>query len=262
MNKVIYMVMSLIFVFALIMSGCSNSTQSNTTLTTVTNLDLSAMVTAPVKNTSPVTTAINNAQYTGTVVWQNETGSEVSGNFAASTVYKAVVTLAAKPGFTFTGIAANCFIYTGADSVTNAAGSGIVTITFHPTTAEGFDEIVNSFNLTSFVVPPQTGATPDTAAIDHQQYTGTIVWQTGAGGTVSGNFAASTVYKAIVTLSAKPGFTFTGIAENCFIHTGAASLSNAVGSGIVTVTFAATDSSQPAGNAGVRIACGVIRVVR
>jgi hypothetical protein len=99
----------------------------------VSELDLAGLVTAPVKDQTPNTAAIDASQYTGTIVWQTAEGTPVSGNFAASTVYKALVTLSAKAGFTFSGVAANSFSYSGAESVTNAAGSGgtiSVTITF------------------------------------------------------------------------------------------------------------------------------------
>jgi hypothetical protein len=48
-------------------------------------------------------------------------------------VYQAVLTLTAKSGFTFTGLAVNSFSYTGATSVTFGANSRSVTITFPKT---------------------------------------------------------------------------------------------------------------------------------
>jgi endo-1,4-beta-xylanase len=56
-----------------------------------------------------------------------------TGNFAGGTAYKATVTLTAKSGFTFAGIVADMFTYTGATSVTHSAGTGTsltVTISF------------------------------------------------------------------------------------------------------------------------------------
>jgi hypothetical protein len=101
----------------------------------VSALSLDGLVTAPGKGASPDTTAINEAQYTGTIAWQTSGGASHTGAFAASTVYKAVVTLTAKTGYTFTGVEADTFTYTGA-AVTNAADSGTVTITFLETAAE------------------------------------------------------------------------------------------------------------------------------
>jgi hypothetical protein len=82
----------------------------------VSLLSLDGKVTAPVKDAAPETTAINTAQYTGTVAWQTSAGAAFSGSaFVASTVYKALVTLSAKTGYTFDGVTAN---------------SGTLTITF------------------------------------------------------------------------------------------------------------------------------------
>jgi hypothetical protein len=102
----------------------------------VNALNLTTLVTKPTKATAPVTT-INAAQYMGSIVWKKGDDSSFSGNFGASTVYKAVITLTAKTGFTFTGVGANGFSYTNATSVTNAANSGTVTITFPATAALG-----------------------------------------------------------------------------------------------------------------------------
>ncbi|GAB6390839.1 MAG: hypothetical protein MdMp014T_0212 [Treponematales bacterium] len=53
-------------------------------------------------------TAVDTAQCTGTVVWQNADGTAFSGSvFMASTIYSAILTLTAKEGFTFTGAAAD-----------------------------------------------------------------------------------------------------------------------------------------------------------
>jgi hypothetical protein len=109
--------------------------------TAVTASSLSGKVTAPVRGETPDTTAINEAQYTGTIVWQTSNGTTHTGAFAASTVYRAVVTLTAKTGYTFDGVGGNSFTYTGATSVTNAANSGTVTITFPATERDPNTEI-------------------------------------------------------------------------------------------------------------------------
>lgn len=68
-------------------------------------------------------------------MYESDGTTSVAGNFAASTVYVAKVTLIAKEGYTFTGVEENSFTYTGATSVTNAANSGVVTISFPATEA-------------------------------------------------------------------------------------------------------------------------------
>jgi hypothetical protein len=200
-------------------------------------LDLTGKVTAPVKDTAPVTTFNETTQYTGTIVWKKADDTEVSGNFAADTEYKAVVTLAPKTGFTFTGVAANAFTYSGATSVTNTAGSGTITITFPATAEEGANTVVNILDLTSKVTAPVKDAAPITAFSETTQYTGTIAWKKADDTEVSGNFAAGTVYKAVVTLTAKSGFTFAGVAADAFTYSGATSVTNTAGNGTVTITF-------------------------
>jgi hypothetical protein len=212
----------------------------------VTAFSLDTLVTAPVKGVSPVTTAIDETQYTGTIAWQTASGAEHSGAFVPSTVYKALVILTAKTGYTFEGVAANRFTYTGA-AVTNAANSGTVTITFPATDP---DEAVTAFSLNGLVTAPARGASPVTTAIDETQYTGSIEWQTASGAAHSGPFAASTVYKAVVTLTAKEGYTFEGVAANRFTYTGA-EVTNAANSGTVTITFPATADLDP--NTGIPI---------
>ena len=87
-------------------------------------------VTTPETGKTPVLD-FTGSNYTGKVVWS----PEVSGTFAASTVYTATVTLTPKEGFTFDGVPENFFVKSGATSVTNAANSGVVTIVF-PATKE------------------------------------------------------------------------------------------------------------------------------
>ncbi|MDR2210898.1 MAG: SUMF1/EgtB/PvdO family nonheme iron enzyme [Spirochaetaceae bacterium] len=104
----------------------------------VTLFSLNGKVTAPAKGAGPVTTGIDTTEYTGTVAWQDSSGTAFTGSvFAPGTVYKAVINLAAKTGYTFNGLAAGNFSYTGAAAVNQPAGTGInltVTITF-PATA-------------------------------------------------------------------------------------------------------------------------------
>ncbi|MDR1029971.1 MAG: hypothetical protein LBL76_03760, partial [Treponema sp.] len=109
--------------------------------------DLTSLVTKPVSWVKPVTTLADQTQYTGTVAWQNNAGVAFAGaTFGENTVYQAVVTLEAKTGYTFTGIAANSFTYTGA-TVVNVEDSGIVTITFPATAAAPSEPKSNAQHL-------------------------------------------------------------------------------------------------------------------
>ncbi|MDR0425130.1 MAG: hypothetical protein LBH39_06770, partial [Clostridiales Family XIII bacterium] len=70
------------------------------------------------------------AQYTGTVAWSP--AIPAGGSFAADTAYTATITLAARPGYTFEGVAADFFTVDGLRGE-NAAGSGTVTVAFPAT---------------------------------------------------------------------------------------------------------------------------------
>jgi hypothetical protein len=232
---------------ALVLAGCGGGAGGGPSgPDTVNAFNLTSFVTRPVKNTAPQSAPINHTQYTGSVAWQTQDSAPVTANFAASTVYKAVVTLAAKPGWTFDGVAAGSFTYAGATSVTNTSGGTTVTvtITFPATTGVNDPDTVSALNLTNLVTAPVKNATPNTSGINTAQYTGTIVWQTQGGAAHSGAFAASTVYKAVVTLNAQTGWTFDGMAAGSFSYAGATSVTNTSGGTTVTVTitFPATEA--------------------
>ena len=84
-------------------------------------------VTAPVQGAAPVTEITANEQYTGTVAWNGTPAA-----FAYNTAYTATITLTAKSGYTLEGVPADFFTVAGAQSVSNAANSGVVTATFSP----------------------------------------------------------------------------------------------------------------------------------
>jgi len=84
------------------------------------------------------------------------------------------------------------------------------------------------------VIAPVFGAIPVTTITETAQYTGTVTWSDSPT-----TFAASTVYTATITLTAKAGYTLTGVAANFFTVAGATSDSNPVNSGVVTAVFPA-----------------------
>ena len=181
----------------------------------ITVLDLTSLITRPVKGAAPVTAAINAAQYTsGAISWYEANGTTVvTSDFAAAKVYVARLTLTAKPGYSLAGVAADSFSYAGATSLTNAAGSGNVVITF-PATA---DAVVDALDLTALVTAPTKGASPMATAFDEAK-SATISWFEADGTTaVSGNFAGAKVYVARLTLTAKPGYSLTGVTANSFL---------------------------------------------
>jgi hypothetical protein len=87
-------------------------------------------ITPPVTGAAPVTTITPTNQYTGSVTWT----PIISGStFAPVTQYTATITLTALQGYIFEGMSANTFNVAGANSVNNAANSGVVTAVFPAT---------------------------------------------------------------------------------------------------------------------------------
>ena len=86
------------------------------------------------------------------------------------------------------------------------------------------------------VVAPVQDAVPVTTPIDTDQYTGTVAWSR-----TPARFAAGAVYTATITLTAKTGWTLTGVAANSFTVAGATA-KNAVNAGTVAAVFPATTS--------------------
>jgi hypothetical protein len=99
----------------------------------------------------------------------------------------------------------------------------------------------SDLDMTSKVAVPERDVEPDKNPIDVAQYTGTIEWQTEDGTVFEGAvFAVSSLYKAVVTLSAKDGWTFSGVKENSFTHSCGTEVYNEENSGMVIIVFPAT----------------------
>jgi len=109
---------------------------SVTVAETAVNIAAIPGVTAPVAGETPVIAILETAQYTGTVTWT----PTVASTFAASTVYTATITLAAKTCLTLTVMMANYFTVAGA-TATNTANSGVVTAVFPQTAAPGTPDL-------------------------------------------------------------------------------------------------------------------------
>jgi hypothetical protein len=122
-----------------------------------------------------------------------------------------------------------------------------VTITFPPTAADGATNktTVNALTLDKLIPAPVKGETAtDKLAVEPTQYTGSVKWQTSNGTSFTGDFEAAIAYKAVVTLTAKDGYTFIGLAEKAFSYTGATTVRN--DSGTVTITFPSTAEAEGA----------------
>ncbi|XOQ48503.1 MAG: hypothetical protein ACFWUM_06240 [Eubacteriales bacterium] len=98
---------------------------------------------------------------------------------------------------------------------------------------------VDALDLSGRLTAPVKNRTPITS-INTTQYTGAVAW--------SGSpekFLGGTVYTATITLTAKPGYTFSSLGANSFTLTGASSVTHDAGSGntlTVTVTFPSTEA--------------------
>jgi len=189
-------------------------------------------VTVPERSVTPDLTVAETAQYTATIAW-----APSDSPYASSTAYTATITLAPKAGYTTTGITANFFNVSGA-TATNPANSGVVTAVFPAT--EAAPDVVVTLDTIDGVTAPSTGATPDTTIAENDQYTATIAWAP-----VASPYAATTVYSATITLTAKSGYTLTGVAANFFTVPGATT-SNLTNSGIVMATFPVTGAAPDA----------------
>ena len=182
-------------------------------------------VTFPSIGSTPVTTITETAQYKGIISWS----PAVSGTFAINTQYIATITLTPKTGFSFDGVAANFFNVSGATSVRNNAGSGVITAVFPGVMT------INSTTITG-VAAPEPGRYPVTAISGSSQYSGTVTWSP----EVKGTFAPTTRYTATITLTPRNGYTLLGINDNNFTVAGAESSSNNANSGIITAIFPPT----------------------
>jgi hypothetical protein len=171
----------------------------------VNALDLTALVRAPVKGNAPGTMPINETQYTGSIAWYTSVGEALNGQvFADATVYDALVTLNAKPGYTFTGVLANSFTYTGATMVRNGTDSGTVLVSF-PATANETGGVTVNF-----------GGLPQDETIGLTGSTATLWWTANTPMTVivNGTFSAYEWYVDGVLLALQGGNSVTLTAQD------------------------------------------------
>jgi len=107
-------------------------------------------------------------------------------------------------------------------------------------------DTVISMSAIPGVTAPVIGATPVTTITETDQYTGSVSW---SGSPVT--FAATTVYTATITLTAKSGYTLAGVAADFFTVAGSTSNTNSANSGVVTAVFPATAAAAESGFTGV-----------
>src|SRR6056297_1960961 len=85
------------------------------------------------------------------------------------------------------------------------------------------------------VTAPAAGESPVTKITEMDQYTGTVSWLPD-----DDSFAAETKYTATITLTAKSGYTLSGVTENFFTVDGADPVTHDADSGVVAAEFPAT----------------------
>ena len=96
-------------------------------------------------------------------------------------------------------------------------------------------DIVVNISAIEGLTLPQIGGTPAKTITDTVQYTGTVTWSP-----ERSSFAFSTAYTAIITLTAREGYTFDGVPGDFFNVEGADIVTNAENSGIVIAVFPVT----------------------
>jgi hypothetical protein len=247
-------------ILALVLAGCPDpndpdSEGNGAPPVTVKALALDGVFGKPNTGSAPQKD-INSSQYEGSIAWktvEDDTVTDFTGSqFLANTVYRAVLSLTAKSGYTFTGVQANTFTFTGAREVTNDADSGNVTVTFTATeSSTNARTTITRLELdASYFTPPAKGSTPDIKPIpENEQYTGTVEWKDIKKDLLLSDtdvFHPKTVYTAVVTLVAKADYTFNGVGENRFSVSGGEAMgisaTNRANDNIVYVSFPRTET--------------------
>ena len=118
-------------------------------------------------------------------------------------------------------------------AVKDTAGNADATTT--AVTITGTTTTVINIAAIPGVTKPVTDATPVTKITATAQYTGIVTWSS-----TPTTFAASTSYTATIILTAKTGYTLTGVAANFFTVAGTTSDTNSANSSVVTAVFPAT----------------------
>jgi endo-1,4-beta-xylanase len=205
--------------FALFFTACNHSTNGEPKQT-IDQLDLSGLVAAPVIGAAPDTRFPElgpSSQYTGTIRWKKANGETFTGNFAASAAYKAEITLTAKSGFTFTGIPANAFTYSGPGGaeITHQAGSGnklVITIAFPE--AGVFAAVTDISGLPAAVLvgtPVTLSGTVEPSGASYQHINWTVQSGPAAvnGNTLTASAAGTVILRARIPNGAALGTDFT-----------------------------------------------------
>jgi hypothetical protein len=166
-----------------------------------------------------------------TLVWNDPAEPTLSG-------VEIRYNIGAAPQQTLTVPKGDCMAAFSAGNTGEAFTSVVRTIDIYGNTSGGIlasvklDKTVDNLVLDSYVMSPLGGIEPDTRAISAPQYYGAITWR--KGDDAVSKFEVGESYKAHLTLTARSGYTFTGVGQNTFTYAGA-EVSNVANS--VTITF-------------------------
>jgi hypothetical protein len=210
-------------------------------ITFITDYNLQNYVPIPMTGDEP--RPINREEVTVTAEW-TKNGSAFTGAFEAAAVYQAAIQLEAKAGYRFRAR----FDYP-AGTVTGQSGQDThdtgraFTVTYNKTRTP---KVISILNLTPYIPKPAQGVMP-VSSFTSPLYEGRVVWKTtGTPEALTGPFQAGGEYTAEVTLSPAIGYTFTGVGENAFAHTGAVTVTNDPDSGAVRISFPAASAGGTA----------------
>jgi uncharacterized protein (TIGR02145 family) len=133
--------------------------------------------------------------------WYTNTTASTEGGTAIDGATAASYTLPAD-------LAAGAYYYFAEASAEGAASvrSNAVTVTVNAPATQITPAPIAGFTN------PVTGAAPQTTIPATDRYTGSIKWMDAEGDFAGAAFAAEMVYRAIITLTAKDGYTFAGLA--------------------------------------------------
>ena len=114
------------------------------------------------------------------------------------------------------------------------AVTGILLLAGCPTS---IDPITIDIAAIPGVTTPVGGETPVIAMTGTDQYTGTVSWSP-----ADSPFAYETAYTATITLTAKDGYTLTGVTADFFTVAGADTVTHDADSGVVIAIFPVTEA--------------------
>lgn len=168
-----------------------------------------------------VSDSSGNKQYIADVQWCEGSSADPSDGlefFKEHTTYKAVVSLAAMPGYTFQGLFDDDITVPGATTTSYDASTAVVTATFPATGAVVKPSISGEITL----APPVAGETAQDS-ISGEGYTGTVEWRTAPKDYLTTEFGYNTTYTAKVDLTIDSAYTVLGLQASDFTLKGVTS---------------------------------------